>query len=123
MISLFTHGEVHKLQKYGSVKNDFPQLQVIKLEQNYRSNQRILHCANTLMQITLLKNVYSSTLEQGENYKFEAKNEEHEAEPVVGELITHRFMHKTNYRDYAILYRGIINQDYSRKPDAKSNSL
>ena len=36
----------------------------------------------------------------------EAKNEEHEAERVVGELIAHRFTRKTRYQDYAILYRG-----------------
>ena len=36
----------------------------------------------------------------------EAKNEEHEAERIVAELIAHRFSRKTKYKDYAILYRG-----------------
>ncbi|MBU5894571.1 ATP-dependent DNA helicase Rep, partial [Vibrio cholerae O1] len=35
-----------------------------------------------------------------------ANNEDHEAERVVGELIAHHFVKKTNYGDYAILYRG-----------------
>lgn len=35
-----------------------------------------------------------------------ANNEEHEAERVAGELIAHHFINKTNYKDYAILYRG-----------------
>lgn len=34
------------------------------------------------------------------------KNEEHEAERIVAELIAHRFSRKTKYKDYAILYRG-----------------
>ncbi|MFP1461850.1 3'-5' exonuclease [Escherichia coli] len=35
-----------------------------------------------------------------------ANNEEHEAERVTGELIAHHFVNKTQYKDYAILYRG-----------------
>ncbi|WP_016589721.1 3'-5' exonuclease, partial [Yersinia pestis] len=35
-----------------------------------------------------------------------ANNEDHEAERVVGELIAHHFVKKTQYSDYAILYRG-----------------
>ncbi len=35
-----------------------------------------------------------------------ANNEEHEAERVVGELIGHRFLGRTQYKDYAVLYRG-----------------
>ena len=31
------------------LRDDFPALRVIKLEQNYRSSQRILHCANILI--------------------------------------------------------------------------
>lgn len=31
------------------LKTDFPHLNVVKLEQNYRSTQRILHCANILI--------------------------------------------------------------------------
>ncbi|WP_040975312.1 DNA helicase Rep [Necropsobacter massiliensis] len=91
------------------LKNDFPRLNVIKLEQNYRSTERILHCANIL--IANNEHVFDkklfSTLGEGEKLQvIEAKNEEHEAERVVGELIAHRFMRKTRYRDYAILYRG-----------------
>lgn len=35
-----------------------------------------------------------------------ANNEEHEAERVIGELMAHHFINKTQYKDYAILYRG-----------------
>ena len=84
-------------------------LTVIKLEQNYRSSQRILHCANILIDNNdhvFTKKLFS-TLDQGEQLQvIEAKNEEDEAERVVGELIAHRFMRKTHFRDYAILYRG-----------------
>lgn len=91
------------------LRDDFLQLNVIKLEQNYRSTQRILHCANILIDNNdhVFDKKLFSNLGEGEKLQvLEAKNEEHEAERVVGELIAHRFSHKTKYKDYAVLYRG-----------------
>ena len=91
------------------LRDDFPRLQVIKLEQNYRSTQRILHCANILIDNNahVFDKKLFSTIGEGEKLLvIEAKNEEHEAERIAAELIAHRFSHKTKYKDYAILYRG-----------------
>ncbi|AUI65091.1 MULTISPECIES: DNA helicase Rep [Glaesserella] len=98
-----------KPENMGRLQSDFPQLKVIKLEQNYRSSQRILHCANILIDNNdhLFDKRLFSQLSEGEKLNvIEAKNEEHEAERIVGELIAHRFSRKTKYKDYAILYRG-----------------
>ena len=88
---------------------DFPQLKLIKLEQNYRSSGRILKCANTL--IANNPHVYDKALFSELAYGVElrviqAKNEEHEIERVVGELIGHKFLNKSKFKNYAILYRG-----------------
>ncbi len=88
---------------------DFPNLKLIKLEQNYRSTNRILRCANIL--IANNPHVYEkalfSELPDGEKLKvLMAKNEDHEAERITGEIIAHKFLNRTEYRDYAILYRG-----------------
>ena len=88
---------------------DYPNLRLIKLEQNYRSTSRILRAANIL--IANNPHVYEKSLfseiPDGEKLKvLLAKNEEHEAERVTGELIAHRFLNRTEYKDYAILYRG-----------------
>ncbi|MDP8161110.1 DNA helicase Rep [Pasteurella atlantica] len=91
------------------LKADFPNLNVIKLEQNYRSSQRILHCANILIDNNphVFQKRLFSQLAQGEKLNvIEAKDEEHEAERIVGELIAHRFSRKKKYKEYAILYRG-----------------
>ena len=91
------------------LRDDFARLQVIKLEQNYRSTQRILHCANILIDNNdhVFDKKLFSTIGEGEKLLvIEAKNEEHEAERIVAELIAHRFSRKTKYKDYAILYRG-----------------
>lgn len=98
-----------KPENMGRLQQDFPRLKVIKLEQNYRSSQRILHCANILIDNNdhLFDKRLFSQLGEGEKLNvIEAKNEEHEAERIVGELIAHRFSRKTKYKDYAILYRG-----------------
>ncbi|MEI8649932.1 DNA helicase Rep [Paraglaciecola sp. Hal342] len=91
------------------LSKDFPDLRVIKLEQNYRSSGRILHCANILIQNNphvFEKKLFSELGYGSELRIITAKNEEHEAERVVAELIAHKFMQDTSFKDYAILYRG-----------------
>ena len=91
------------------LQNDFPQLKVIKLEQNYRSSQRILKTANILIANNphdFEKRLFSE-LSYGEPIKvLTAKNEQHEAERVVMELSGHKFMNGSGFKDYAVLYRG-----------------
>jgi ATP-dependent DNA helicase Rep len=89
--------------------SDYPNLKLIKLEQNYRSSGRILKCANIL--IANNPHVYDKALFSELAYGVElrvvqAKNEENEVERVIGELIGHRFMNRSQYKDYAVLYRG-----------------
>ncbi len=91
------------------LNQDFPSLKVIKLEENYRSTSRILRAANILIANNshVFEKTLFSRLPDGEMLKvISANNEEHEAERVVGEIIAHRFLNRTHYRDYAILYRG-----------------
>jgi len=98
-----------KPQNLHLLQQDFPRLNVIKLQQNYRSSGRILHCANILIQNNphLFDKTLFSELQYGEPLKvIEAKNEEHEGERVVAELLAHKFMNRTQFNDYAILYRG-----------------
>mgnify|MGYP000156216137 FL=1 len=91
------------------LQTDFPELNVIKLEQNYRSSRRILHCANILIQNNphIFDKTLFSELAYGESLKVVvAKNEDQEGERVVAELIAHKFINNTKFDDYAILYRG-----------------
>ena len=91
------------------LSKDFPALKVIKLEQNYRSSGRILKAANILIANNphvFEKRLFSELGYGAELKVLSANNEEHEAERVTGELIAHHFVNKTQYKDYAILYRG-----------------
>lgn len=91
------------------LQQDFPSLRVVKLEQNYRSKGRILKCANILIANNphVFDKQLFSELDYGEPVRvLYAKNEEHEAERVAAEIMGHRFMNRTRWGDYAILYRG-----------------
>jgi ATP-dependent DNA helicase Rep len=91
------------------LKDDFPRLTVIKLEQNYRSAGCILKCANQLIANNphLFEKRLWSSLGYGSPLKVMAcRDGDHEAERVVSEILHHQFTHATRHGEYAILYRG-----------------
>lgn len=97
------------------LKEDFPQLTVIKLEQNYRSTTRILRVANQLISSNphVFEKRLWSALGEGDSIRvLTCRDEHHEADRVVAELMYHRFKYRTACRDYAILYRG----NYQSRP-------
>ncbi|WP_447530430.1 DNA helicase Rep [Vreelandella sp. TE19] len=88
---------------------DFPRLNVIKLEQNYRSTGTILRAANTL--IANNPHVYDKTLwsDMGDGAPIRVvvnRHEEAEAERVASEMLTRRIKERAEWRDFAVLYRG-----------------
>ena len=91
------------------LKADYPQLAVIKLEQNYRSTGRILRAANTLIANNphVFEKRLWSELGPGEPIRvIHCRDEEAEADRVASEIVQHRFRHGSRYGDFAILYRG-----------------
>lgn len=91
------------------LKEDFPQLKVVMLEQNYRSTSRILRAANTLIANNphVFEKQLWSELGYGEPLRvIRCRNEEAEAERVAVEIQNQHHQHKRAWRDFAILYRG-----------------
>ena len=91
------------------LKEDFPQLKVVMLEQNYRSPSRILRAANTLIANNphVFEKQLWSELGYGEPLRvIRCRNEEAEAERVAVEIQNQHHQHKRAWRDFAILYRG-----------------
>jgi ATP-dependent DNA helicase Rep len=91
------------------LQRDYPKLRVIKLEQNYRSSNRILNAANTLIANNekLFEKKLWSEHGLGEHiHVVMARDPDHEAELVAMKLSAHKFEFKTHFSDYAILYRG-----------------
>ncbi|MDO8887485.1 MAG: UvrD-helicase domain-containing protein [Hydrogenophaga sp.] len=88
---------------------DYPELKVIKLEQNYRSTSAILRAANNVIgpNPKLFPKTLWSDLGEGEPVRVvDADNEDHEAERAVARIQSLRSnsQHK-EFRDFAILYR------------------
>ena len=91
------------------LQTDYPQLKVIKLEQNYRSTARILKAANQV--IAHNPHVFDKSLWSelgfGDPIRIiRCRNEEVECERVVTEILDHKLRNNSTFADYAILYRG-----------------
>ena len=96
-------------ENIAELSRDYPNLEVIKLEQNYRSTVRILKAANSLISNNpkLFEKKLWSDLGHGEPIRVvAARDEEHEAETVARSLLAHKFERRGKFSDYAILYRG-----------------
>ncbi len=91
------------------LKDDFPLLKVIMLDQNYRSSGRILSLANGLIANNphLFEKQLWSALGPGERARvLTCRDETHEAERVASEILHGHQTKGRAYGDFAILYRG-----------------
>ncbi|MGI9275316.1 MAG: DNA helicase Rep [Endozoicomonas sp.] len=91
------------------LKEDYPSLRVIKLEQNYRSTSRILKAANTLIANNphVFEKTLWSQLGMGDEIRvIRCRNDEMECERIATEILTQKLKNDTSYKDYAVLYRG-----------------
>ena len=93
---------------------DYPNLKVIPLEQNYRSTGAILTAANNVIALNpkIFQKKLWSEFGQGEPVKvIECDQEEHEAERAAARLLairantTGEYTGTTEWKDFAILYR------------------
>ncbi|EXR50360.1 UvrD-helicase domain-containing protein [Acinetobacter baumannii] len=98
-----------KPENMALLKQDFPNLHIIKLEQNSRSTSRILKAANCVIQNNphIFDKKLWSDKGHGEVIRIiTCRNDDDEAERVVKDLLTHKLMNGKNWKDYAVLYRG-----------------
>lgn len=90
------------------LKQDFPHLTVVKLEQNYRSTNRILSAANSV--ITNNEHIFEKQLwsDKGHGEKIRVltcTDDTSEAQRVAKEILTHRIRRSGTWEQYAVLYR------------------
>jgi len=89
-------------------KSNFPETQVFKLEQNYRSTQNIVNAANSLIKKNteqIFKNVFSEN-EEGEKIEIRSAFSDYEEGLIVANKIARmRLEEHASFSDFAILYR------------------
>jgi len=91
-----------------NLQTDYPNLRVVKLEQNYRSSQRILRCANEVIRHNphVFEKKLWSALGIGDELRISVcRHGIDEAEWVVAEMMTQHFQKGRKFGDFAILYR------------------
>ena len=96
-------GNLKKLQ------DDYPNLKIIKLEQNYRSTQRILRVANAVIANNpklFDKKLWSQYADGDFVQVLSCQDETHEAETVASKIQYNRLIKKAKFSDFAVLYRG-----------------
>ncbi len=97
-----------KPENMALLKEDFPKLKVVMLEQNYRSTSRILTAANAV--ITNNEHLFEKKLwsDKGHGEKIRiinCRNDDDESERVAKEIVTHKLRFGNEWEDYAVLYR------------------
>lgn len=91
-----------------NLKHDYPQLEVVKLEQNYRSTSRILRAANTVIANNphIFEKSLWSEIADGEMLRvIPCRTAEDESFRITSELIAEKIRMGANYGQFAILYR------------------
>jgi ATP-dependent DNA helicase Rep len=97
------------IENLKTLQVDFPDLRIIKLEQNYRSSTRILQAANSVIgnNPKLFEKSLWSEHGLGDPVKvLGMSDDEQEAAQVAIMISAHRFERQAKWVDYAILYRG-----------------
>ena len=97
------------IENLAKLTTDYPQIRLIKLEQNYRSSQCILSAANQVIAKNpkLFEKKLWSEHGMGEAISVTAMaNDEAEAESVAMKISAARFEKRASWKDFAVLYRG-----------------
>ena len=88
---------------------DYPQLKVVKLEQNYRCSGRILRCANTLIERNPHAHPKKLWSQHGEGEPvrvWQCRDDAHEAERVAAEMQYLQQAKEIPWNEFAVLFRG-----------------
>jgi DNA helicase II / ATP-dependent DNA helicase PcrA len=90
------------------LEKHFPEVKIVKLEQNYRSTNTILTAANALIKNNTRRRAKSLWSQKGQGTKILLRacdNEDVEATEIVGQIEFARMAHRISWKENAILFR------------------
>ncbi|KRG68297.1 UvrD-helicase domain-containing protein [Pseudoxanthomonas dokdonensis] len=88
---------------------DYPALQIIKLEQNYRCSNRVLRAANALIANNPHEHPKKLWSDQADGERirvWECRDNDHEAEKIAAEIAFLNTARQAPWSDFCILFRG-----------------
>ena len=97
-----------KIENILNFRNDYPNYQLYKLEQNYRSTQNIVNAANSVIHKNKgqIKKVSFSEKEDGDKIRVvKALTDHEEGYLISNDIFETRMRSHSPYQDFAILYR------------------
>ncbi len=104
-IYAFRGAEIHNIL---NLEKDYPDLQVYKLEQNYRSTQNIVNAANTVIKrnkAQLPKKLWTSNAEGELIELIKANSDNEEGKLVASAIFEAKANHGLHNEDFVVLYR------------------
>ena len=96
------------IQNILNFEKDYPDLRVIKLEQNYRSTKTIVNAANSVIlknKAQLKKNVWTDNVDGSLIELLRANSDNEEGKLVASSIFEEKMQHQVKNSDIAILYR------------------
>ena len=89
-------------------ERDYPDLKIIKLEQNYRSTQNIVNAANSVIKknrAQLPKNVWTANEEGSLIELIKAVSDNEEGRLIATSIFQEKMQHQLKFSDFVVLYR------------------
>jgi DNA helicase-2/ATP-dependent DNA helicase PcrA len=89
-------------------ERDYPELKIIKLEQNYRSTQNIVNAANSVIKknrAQLPKNVWTANEEGSLIELIKAVSDNEEGRLIATSIFQEKMQHQLKFSDFVVLYR------------------
>lgn len=91
-----------------NLEEHYPEVKVVKLEQNYRSTNTILNAANAVIKNNPLRRGKQLWSKNGEGEKIQLiayESEDEEAEAIAEDIELHRLSRRVGWGEHAILFR------------------
>ncbi len=96
------------IQNILNFEKDYPDLKIVRLEQNYRSTKNIVEAANSIIQkntAQLRKNVWTANEEGNLIEVVKAASDNEEGKLIASAIFEQKMQEQMSYSDFVILYR------------------
>ena len=106
MLNLFIHLEEPIFKTFWNFRKDYPDYQLFKLEQNYRSTKNIVEAANSIIRVNkeqIKKNVWTANNSGNKIKIIKSYSDNEEGKVVANEIFESASLQSISYKNFGIL--------------------